>query len=127
MNNLINDVKTSARLFGKMRKVRKDGGKIEIRRAIPCINAGPSFHDTVEGCLLTHYGKDIHGIVQEFFYGLSYEKKHWLSFSPESGGFIERANFWRGSLKPIMAPKQYGIAITAIIQWYIHIKQMEDL
>ncbi len=124
MNCMLKDVKTSVRLFSEMRKARKEGGGFEIRRVIPCINAGPAFYDTMEGCLLTHYGKDIHDIALEFFQGLPYEKKHWLSCSPANNEFVERAEFWRESLKPIMTSRQYGVAITAIIHWYIHVKQM---
>lgn len=49
MNCMLKDVKTSVRLFSEMRKARKEGGGFEIRRVIPCINAGPAFYDTMEG------------------------------------------------------------------------------
>lgn len=124
MNGLLKDAKTAVRLFGEMRRARKDGGELEIRRSIPCINLGPAFYDTIEGCLLTHYGKDIHDIALNFFGRLPYEEQRWLSFVPKDGEFMERVRFWQKSLKPIMTSRQYGVAIRAIIHWYIHIKQM---
>ncbi len=125
-NNIFSDIKTAAGVFKDIRQGRRNGNEmvIEKRVQIPCICVGVDFYDTVEGCVLSNCGKEVHDIALNAFQNLSNNEKRRLSFSPENGDFITRANFWKALLKPLMTPIQYGTAITAILHWYIHIKHM---
>lgn len=124
MVNLIKDIKTAVSLFLDMRKTRKDGTEIVLkkRKVIPIIQTG-GFYNTVEGCILSRY-EGICDVAEVAFDKLPDKVKYQLQFSPKSGEFTKRANLWRVMLKPVMTDKQYHIAIRAIIGWYIHIIKM---
>lgn len=56
-NNLLNDMKTAVNLFGDIRKARKDGQEVTVKkvREIPIITGGiicNGFCSTIEGCAL---------------------------------------------------------------------------
>lgn len=123
-NNILSDIKTAARLFKQVRQAGKEGVEIRVRKQAPLtvIDKSPSLIHTVEGCTLLNCGQTIYDAASRAFMELSREKRHQLYFSPKDGEFIERANLWREILKPVMTPGQYGIAVRAILHWYIHIK-----
>lgn len=125
-NNILSDLKTSARLFLDMRKARKNGAEVivEKKKVLPLIQTG-GFYGTVEGCTLSHLDRAIVLKAQKAFKELPDEIKHQLQFSPEDGEFIERVRFWRDILNPVMDEKQYHIAMLEIIHWYICIKKMD--
>ena len=128
-SSVLTDIKTAAGVFKDIRQSRKDGREIVIQKrvVIPVMGSvGLGFYDTVEGCTLSNCGNDIDAIARNAFRGLSNEEKYKLSGVPKDGEFIERANFWRELLRPVMTPRQYGVAITAILHWYIHIKHLRE-
>lgn len=124
-NNILSDLKPSARLFLDIRKERKNGTEIvvEKKKVLPLIQTG-GFYGTVEGCTLSHLDRAIVIKAQEAFKELPDEIKHQLQFAPKDGEFIERVRFWRDILNTSMTKKQCHIAVCNIIHWYICIKQM---
>lgn len=127
IKNIICDAKNALDIFRDMRQERKKGNEITVQKKItvPYISVGASFYDTVEGCTLSWCGKDIVVKSQEVFNSLPDEEKKRLANSPKHGEFVERAIFWKTLLKPVMTEKQCHIAMNRIIEWYIHIKQMQ--
>ena len=128
MNNLFSDVKASAKVFGKIRRARKEGAdKIRINvhpvKNYPVISCGVSFYDTIEGCTLSHCAGEIEKAATETFHNLTAEEQHRLSMDIPDGEFVERANYWRDLLKPALSPKQLSVAMEQIVHWYIHIKR----
>lgn len=125
MAGFISDIKTAAQVFGDIRRGRKEGREIEVRRfrKVPFIVPGPAFLNTIEGCTLSNCGSDIFKRSQLAFAALSEEEKNRFLFVPKDGEFVERARFWKALLRPAMPPAQYRIAMTAILRWYIHIKR----
>ncbi len=126
MNNLVSDIRTAAEIFKDIRQERKNGNEVTVKKriVIPFMNNGAGFYDTVEGCTLANCSKNVDDIAREAFDRLTREERHRLSFAPKDGEFMERARFWKELLKPLMTPSQYTEAITAILQWYIHIKHL---
>lgn len=124
-NNILLDLKTSARLFLDMRKARKGGAEVivEKKKVLPLIQTS-GFYGTVEGCALSHLDRAIVLKAREAFEELPGEIKHQLQFSPKDGEFIERVRFWRDILNFVMTEKQCHIAMICIIHWYIYIKHM---
>lgn len=125
-NNILSDLKTVAGLFKQIRQARKEGAEIRVRKQMQLsvidTDPDPSLIHTVEGSVLVSCSQTIYGAAMESFMRLSYEERHRLSFSPNDGEFIERANLWKEILKPVMTPVQYHTAIKKILHWYIHIK-----
>lgn len=121
---VFDDLKATAGVFTDMRKARKEGSVVEVKKAvqIPVIQSG-GFYSTVEGCALSRCEKGIVNAAQKAFSGLSDSEKHSLAFSPKNGEFVERVMSWKALLKPVMSEKQYRKAILTIIHWYIHIKR----
>ena len=119
------DLKVAAGIFVDMRKARKEGVEVEVKKTVQIsfIQSG-GFYNTVEGSVLCNYGKDVSNKAQEAFNSLPDEVKHRLQFSPKEGEYKERANLWRAILKPVMADKQYHVAMKAIVSWYIHIVKL---
>ena len=125
-NNFLEDIKTATNLFIDMRKASKEGKKITVNRTleIPMFSVGNSFFDTIEGCTLSNCKESgVCVIAQKAFSELPYDIKCLLSNSPKDGEFVERANFWKRLLQPVMTSKQYHVAMTEILNWYIHIKK----
>lgn len=125
MAGFISDIKTAAQVFGDIRRGRKEGREIEVRRfrKVPFIAPGPALLNTVEGCTLYNCGSDIFKRSQLAFAALSEEEKNKFLSAPKDGEFVERARLWKALFRPAMSPAQYGIAMTAILRWYIHIKR----
>lgn len=128
MHNLLSDVKASAKVFGELRKARKEGAdgiRISVQpvKAYPIIICGVSFYDTIEGCTLSHCAGEIEKAAIEAFHDLAAEEQHRLSRDIADGEFVERANYWRELLKPVLSPKQLNRAMRQIVHWYIHIKR----
>lgn len=106
----------------KYRIVGQDENGVQV--SIPCVTLGPGFYDTVEGCTLSHCGREIRDIAQKAFYTLSPEVKHSLAFSPKDGEFVKRAQFWKTLLSFVMTSSQRRKAMIRILHWYIHVKQI---
>lgn len=83
----------------------------------------PVFFNTVEGCCLYSADRDTYGAVKEVFNSLPNDMAHRLEFAPKDGEYIDRVRFWQRTLSPMLPAEQYRIAISAIIDWYIHIKR----
>lgn len=125
-NNLVTDVKTAVNLFRDMRKERKNGCNIEVKKVVdvPVINCGPTFFNTVEGCRLINGEYQIFESAKQAYDKLSQDEKYKLAHAPKDGEFIARAHFWKSVLRTTMDSKQYRTAIYLILSWYVHIKQM---
>lgn len=128
MNNLLSDVKTSAKVFGEIRKARKsgaDGVRVNAQpvKRLSIINSGAGLYDTIEGCVLSRCDRGITKAANEVFNALPVEERNRLAKDIENGEFIERADYWRELLKPVLSPKQLRDAMIQIIHWYIHIKR----
>lgn len=123
-STVFSDLKAAARLFTDMRKARKEGKKVEVKKAvqIPVIQSD-GFYNTVEGCALSHCEREIANAAQKAFNSLADGEKHRLTFSPKNGEFAERVIFWKSLLKPAMTEQQYRKAILTIIHQYICIKR----
>ncbi len=126
-NNLLTDIKVAANFLVDIRKARKNGNevKVEKTREVPYSQCGTGFYDTGEGCALSWLDKEIRYAARMVYNGLSPEERYKLSSPPENGEFVERALFWKEMLGPVMSKKECHIAMNRIIEWYIHIKQME--
>ncbi len=127
-SNFLTDIRTAVNVFGEIRKGRKEGHEIEVRRTVevPCIQLGVGFLDTIEGCVLANCDDAIYRIASKTYRELPYEKKYQLAFQVEDGEYINRACLWKEVLKSVMTPKQCRVAMIAILHWYIHIKQMRQ-
>lgn len=125
MKKFFSDVKTAADVFTDIRRARKEGAVVEIRksRVLPVFTAGPCILDTVEGCTLWNRNKEVFDEIQGAFKSLPSEEKRRLAFSPENGEFIERASIWRSLIASVLSPEQTRKAMISILQWYIHIKR----
>ncbi|GAA0243338.1 hypothetical protein GCM10008922_00630 [Faecalicatena contorta] len=125
MNKIFTDIKIAATLFADVRKARKTGGKIEIKRYTtkPVLGDIVGFYNTVEGCVLSHCAHEIVEAARDAFYQLPHEEQYRFRFAPETGEFIERAQYWKALLQPVLTPKQCTAAMMIIIRWYIHIKR----
>lgn len=126
MSNFFKDAKKAIDIFTEIRKARKEGHEIEVRqlRQIP-LYTGNSFLNTVEGCTLINHEEFIFEQVDEIFSQFSAEEQHRLAFAPKKGEFINRVNFWRENLSPVMTNRDYRKAMITIISWYIKIIKME--
>lgn len=124
-NNLISDIKTAVGVFRDIRQGRKNDNVPTARKSVDTtyINTGSCFYNTVEGCMLVGCTGNMDDIAREAFDKLTCEERLRLSLVPKDGEFMERARLWKGLLKPLMTPVQYGTAITAILHLYIRIKQ----
>lgn len=126
-NTLFIDAKAAISLFKKMRKARKAGIKTEVyeveAKQIPVISV-PGFYDMIEGCVFANCTNNIHETAKNVYKTFTNEEKRQLAFSPKDGEFINRVNFWKDALKPVLSKSQYYIAIRSILHWYIHIKNL---
>ncbi len=125
MHKILTDVRTAAETFTAVRELRAKGlePSVKVLVKMPVINAGPSFYDTVEGCMFANRDKEMHNAVRQVFKGLSYEDKRALSFLPENGRFLVRAALWALELEPALTPRLYHKAMRAILHKYVEIKQ----
>lgn len=128
IKNFIDDIKIASNVFKTARQARKNGADAvkvttEPLRKIPVITVGASFYDTVEGTVLSHCESEIVDYALEAFRALPPEERHRLSFSPEEGEFVKRANYWRDLLEPVLSPRQLSVAMQHILHWFVHIKK----
>lgn len=87
---------------------------------IPCYEVNAGFLGSVEGCCLYAASrKDVYPTVKAVFDALSPATKHALLFSPKPGEWVERAKFWRDTLRPSLSDRQYYAAMSIILKWYI--------
>lgn len=128
-NNIINDLKIASAVFKDIRKARKEGAEVKIKKSVqaPFINNSPGFYDTVEGCTLAKCSREIRTAAQEAFRRLPCEEKKRLSNAPKDGEFIDRLHFWEKLLQPVLLPGQLRTAKGALIRWYIRIKRMRKV
>lgn len=126
--SFLSDVKEAVNVFRGIRKARKcgaDGVRIDavplkgLPRAQSC-----AFYSTVEGCALSRIDKEIRDKAQDAFHGLPYEEQHRMTFSPKDGEFLERAQFWRSLLEPVITAEQRRKAMIMIIGRYVYIKKL---
>lgn len=120
------DLQTAVGLFTDMRKARKKGEEVEVRKykQFPSIQSG-GFCNTVEGCVLSWLDRKIVDKVQVAFDELPDDIKYLLQFAPKDGEFIDRAKFWRCLLRSVLTNEESRIAMMRILRWYIHIKHRE--
>lgn len=125
MSNVITDIKTAVKMFTEIRKARKEGAAVEVKqfRQLPFVKCG-GFYNTVEGLTLAGLDKKIVNSSQGAFNGLSEDVKNLMYFSPKDGEFVDRANFWRYLLEPVLTAEELRTAMICILRWYIHIKHM---
>lgn len=122
--DLMSDAKVAVSVFMDMRRARAEGKEVrpEMVRCYPRINMGPSFYDTLEGCMFANRGMAMRDAVGGVFKGLSYEDKRVLCFSPEDGRFLVRIQLWERELEPVLPSRQYYKAMGAILHKYVEIK-----
>ena len=120
------DVASAVGVFRAAREARKDGRSVKIPAVtpLPCYRLPPGFLNTVEGCTLSNCEPEVREAAKGVFEHLPYDHQRALEFLPKDGEFVERAQFWSVSLKTAMTPRQYQIAMIAILRWYQHIKRM---
>ena len=113
-------------IFSKLIKAlkRKSTNNTKI---IPCYNSSTAFCDTVEGCTLWNWDRDhkTYNAVQTVFKTLPPRTRDTLAFSPGSGQFCERAQFWRLALKTTLPSTLYYSAMRAIYCCYKRIKELD--
>lgn len=87
---------------------------------IPHYDMKIGFLNTVEGCcLFATSRKNVYPTVKAVFDTMSPATRHALLFSPKSGEWVERAKFWRDTLRPALPDREYYIAMSIILKWYI--------
>ncbi len=126
MEKFFNDVKTAVDVFAEIRRARKEGAVVEVRksRMLPVFNAGAGILDTVEGCTLWNHNNEVFKEIRGAFNTLPAEEKRRLAFSPKDGEFTERAYFWKALISSALPPEQTRKAMISILHWYIHIKRI---
>lgn len=73
---------------------------------------------TMEACLLIgELGKAVRSVFAAF----PEVVQHALTFSPESGGWADRAKLWRAVLKLALPPKQYHAAMQKLLAHYARV------
>ena len=127
MNNIVTDMKAAVNLFKDMRKARREGTGVVIKRCreLPLVKSGPGFYDTPEGCNLNHCGRVIDREAREAFAALPYEEKRRMCFTPKAGEYVERAEFWRNMLEPVLTDKELRAAMMRLLRLYIYCKRRE--
>ena len=128
MKNLLGDIKSSVGIYRDIRRARKAGSVVIIKRekCVPVFRNEVGFYETVEGCALSHCGGVITDKCFNAFKKLSCEDKRLFSSSPQSGEFTERAHYWKALLEPVLEPDQLRRAMLQILRWYIHIKHLRQ-
>lgn len=126
MKKLLNDVKIAAGIFTDIRKARKEGTEVEVRkvRRLPVLSVGLSILDTVEGITLWNQNKDVFDAIERAFNALPDEERKKQTADLEDGEFTERAYFWKALISSALPPEQTRKAMISILHWYIHIKRI---
>lgn len=115
-----------SRLFKRIHIFKKRTGQTQLEPLMGKQLCTPKigFLNTVEGCLLINCGPKIFFPARNAFRMLPYKTQEKLLCSPQNGEFLERAQFWKTTLKPVFPDKEYWEAMIAILRWYRHIKQV---
>lgn len=124
--NILQDIKTAATVFGKVREARKNGADaVQIKPVYIVPAFKPTYWTgTMEACLVR--GGETEKAVRDVFYLLPEETQHSLTFSPKkSGEWVKRARFWQQQLKPALPPKTYHDVMILFIEWYIYCLRMK--
>jgi len=118
MVDIFNDIKTAVRLTGEIRKARRDGYRLEVKKtlSVPVVRFG-YWGFTMESSIL--HG-ELGKAVRTVFKTLPEGQQHALTFTPEKGEWAARARFWKALLKPVLSSNQYHEAMSKIIGWYVH-------
>lgn len=129
MKKLLNDVKTASGIFMDIRKARKEGAEVKVRkvRSLPVFSVGLGILDTVEGCTLWNRNKEVFGEIQGAFDALPEEERKKQTSAPKDGEFVERAYFWKTLISSALPPEQTRKAMISILEWYIHIKRRRNV
>ena len=89
-------------------------------RTLPCYEVNAGFLGTVEGgCLFAASRNDVYPTVKAVFDTMPPATRHILLFSPKTGEWVERAQFWREALRQALPDQQYYVAMSIILKWYI--------
>ncbi len=115
MGNIFSDITTAVKLTGEVRKARKEGANLEVRKtwAVPMLKMG-CWPWTMESCLF--YGEKWQPVV-DVFDALPEDTQHALTFAPKDGEWTDRVRFWKEHLRPVLPPKQYHEALLILIRW----------
>ena len=124
MHDLLTDARTAIKTFTAVREARAEGLEPSVRVLVemPVINAGPSFYDTLEGCMFANRDKELRNAVREVFNGLSDEDKRVLCSVPENGRFLVRAALWSLELELVLPSRLYHKAMGAILHQLVKAK-----
>lgn len=121
--SIFQDIRTAVRLTGEVRKARKSGASgVELRtfKIMPITELAPCFLNTPEGCQCWQCGRDTYQTVKGVFDALPYETRRQLECTPAPGEWVERVEFWRQQLKPVLPEKTYHTVMMKFINWYAH-------
>jgi len=119
---ILQDIKTAASIFGEVRKAWENGADaVQLRpvKVLPVVKLAPGFLNTMEGCRVWNYDRVIYQAVEAVFYNLPDEVQRRLTCSPkQSGEWVERVEFWKKELRPILPEKTYHKVMALFINWY---------
>lgn len=101
--------------FKTIRAARKSGMTAKAVKVVHCIPTS-YWCGTMEGCMLQG---ELNAAVKSVFDRFDEETKHALTFTPSPGEWAVRARFWQIALRPVLSPKQYSVAMEAILSHYI--------
>ena len=119
MKKLLEDLRTSAKVFGDLRKVRAEGyepGRPKTVYRVPFVRMG-SWGFTPEACL---FYRETDRPVVEAFDRLPEDVQHALTLPPVNelpGGWVERAKLWALVLRPALPPEQYHGVMLRLLHW----------
>ncbi len=121
---ILRDIKTTANIFGAVRKAWKsEASAVQLKQiyTMPRVTFKPAYLNTIEGCQTWKLGQDTDRAVKEVFANLPYEVQRRLEFAPkQSGEWVERARFWQRKLCPVLPRRMYHRVMTLFIGWYAH-------
>lgn len=121
--NILQDIKTTAGVFGAVRKARKAGANaVEVKPVYTVPYRKPQgghwFAGTAEAHVLSWH-PEIYNAVRDVFHTLDNDTQYSYLFTPEAGGWADRMRFWQELLRPALDPKQYHEAMAVILPWAI--------
>lgn len=126
MKKLIEDIRTAGRVFGDIRKARREGfepGEPQTTYRVPYVRFS-HWGFTMESCLI--YGNDTARSVIAAFNALPDELQHALTFTPEDeipNGWVDRAKLWARFLRPALPSDQYHSVMLCLLQHYSKCKR----
>lgn len=125
--NILQDIKTTVKLMGAVRKIRRTGAQIKLVCTLPSCelngDAAYTFLDTAEGCALWRY-RGTFKAVKAVYDTFDADTKKALSFTPKEGEYGYRVRFWQRELRPVLDSAQYHKAMSVIIAWAIRCAKM---